>query len=354
MTGSDSDLPISIRLADDNDRERWDAYVANNAAGDFFHRFGWREVIASAYGYGDVYLIAECGEAIVGVLPLIDVRSPLLGRSLISTAFTIGGGPLFDDGNVRDALYQKAEDIGRERSVRYVELRCNGDMPANWVGVGGRYANFSMQLPQEEDQNLSVIPRRRRAEVRKAVKSKADGVLNVCHGLKPDRFYNLYASALRDHGTPVFPHRFLNALVDKFEADMDMTFIETDDGPIVGLLSFKYKNKYMPYYIGATRDARRFRGAELVFWSAMRRAVELDYATYDFGRSKVDTGPFQFKKLWGIEPEMLTYQYNLIGVNEAPNINPNNPKFRMFADAWRRLPLPLANQLGPLLAPNFA
>ncbi len=37
----------------------------------------------------------------------------------------------------------------------------------------------------------------------------------------------------------------------------------------------------------------------------------------------------------------------LVRARRLPENNPNNPKFRLFIEAWRRLPLPLANLLGP-------
>ena len=354
MDGNDQPISLSIRKAEDLDSNAWDAYVAAHSEGEFFHRFGWGRVIERAYGYESHFFMAMRAEKIVGILPLIDVRAPLLGRSLISTAFTVGGGLLCDDNAVGAALLDKAEALGRTLSVKYIELRSGTALGSAWSSVTDRHAGFAMDLPASEDDNLKAIPRKRRAEVRKAIKAHGAGEISLRHEIAPDLFYPIYAASLREHGTPVFSKRFLNALIAEFEDDIDMFFVETDGAPIVALLNFKYKKKYLPYYIGALHSARACRGSEFVFWVSMRHAAEAGYQVFDFGRSKMDTGPFAFKRLWGIEPEMLTYHYCLLSASELPNVSPKNPKFQMFTKVWRQLPAPVTNQLGPLLAANFA
>ena len=81
----------------------------------------------------------------------------------------------------------------------------------------------------------------------------------------------------------------------------------------------------------------------------MRRAAQRGYRCFDFGRSKANTGAFAFKKNWGFEPNWLEYEYWTRDGGTIPEKNPFNPKYALFIEAWKRLPLPLANLLGPLL-----
>ena len=140
-----------------------------------FHRSGWAAAAKAAYGYQDLSLVAYRGDAVAGALPLIDVRAPLLGRSLVSTAFAIGGGPIGDDDGVVAALCDEAAALGAARRANYVEVRSNPALGPDWLEKSDIYASFEIPILSDEDAQLAAIPRRRRAEIRKAIKAAASG-----------------------------------------------------------------------------------------------------------------------------------------------------------------------------------
>jgi hypothetical protein len=110
----------------------------------------------------------------------------------------------------------------------------------------------------------------------------------------------------------------------------------------------------LPYYTGSRTDARSSGANDLMYWALMRRAVERDCTVFDFGRSKVGTGPYAFKCNWGFEPRPISYQYRLLEAASLPNLNPTNPRYALFIQAWRRLPIPLATAMSPLLSRSLA
>jgi hypothetical protein len=71
---------------------------------------------------------------------------------------------------------------------------------------------------------------------------------------------------------------------------------------------------------------------------------------FDFGRSKLGTGTFAYKSIWGFEPQPLHHEYFLLRQSEMPNVNPLNPKYALWVALWRRLPLFVANALGPFIS----
>ena len=335
------------------DRRVWDAYVREHPQGSFFHLSGWGAAARSAYGYEPIYVTARRNGALAGVLALTDVASPLLGRSLVSTAFTVGGGPLADDEMVLNALLLTAEKAGRARRARYVECRSENAAVEGWAAKRGAYARFAMALPNSDAGALSAVPRKRRAEIRKALAAEASGGLSVRFDGEADVFYALYASALHMHGTPVFPKKFLHALIDMFKDDMEIAVVEHCGRPVASLVSFYFRDVVLPYYIGALHAARGLRAHDLIYWAAMRRAAARGVRVFDFGRSRIGGGAYDYKKHWGAVPEPLVYAVKLIAASAAPNVSPDNLKFALFARAWPRLPLFAANALGPVLAPNF-
>ena len=347
------DAPLKIRLADAGDAASLDAYVDAHPQGTLFHRNGWAAAAKAAYGFENVSLVACRGNVVVGYLPLIDVRAPLLGRSLVSTAYAVGGGPIGDDDQIIAALADAAASLGADRRANYVELRSNPALGPDWLEKSDVYASFELALTSDENAQLASIPRRRRAEIRKAIKAAAGGDLQVRYTRETSEFYALYAASLRALGTPVFPKAYVDALAETFSEKCEITIADYKGEPVAALLSFYDADRVTPYYIGASAGSRAAPIAEYLYWTLMRRAVSKGCAHFDFGRSKIGTGPYQFKKLWGAEPKPLTYRCKLIGAKSAPDVNPNNPKFAAFVSMWRRLPGPVANRLGPLLSANF-
>jgi len=344
--------PIVITTSKEGDGE-WDRYVTSRPDGIFYQLAGWGEVVRAVYGYETIYLTARRDGAIVGVLALSDVKSLLLGRSLISAAFTVGGGPLADTPAIASQLAGAAAKCGRARAVQYVELRTQKATLDGWEIKSDKYAGFQKPLEKEEAAILKAIPRKRRAEVRKAIKMAQGGALSIRHDQDVDCFYSLYAQSLRDLGTPVFPRKFIEKIADIFSKEIEISTVEFRGEAVASLVSFYFGRKVMPYFVGASPGARAAKAHDFLYWSLMMRAAGKGVEIFDFGRSKIDSGPYAYKKLWGFEPSALEYQYYRVKADQLPDVNPNNPKFAIFAKLWRRLPAPLANQLGPLLAPNF-
>ena len=349
-TESDNAATISAPLPD---FAAWDAYVRRHKDGTFFHLSAWGEIAEAAYGFEPIYLTVERNNRLAGILPLVDVKSPFFGRSLVSTAFSVGGGPLADDQAALETLLDEARKIGEQRDVKFIECRSDFDASGSWIKKSDLYTNFQLPLFSDEDAQLKAVPRKRRADVRKAIREEADGNLSIRFDGSIEEFYALYALSLQRHGTPIFPKRFLYGLLSAFQKETEIAIVESKGAPVAALLTFYYGEWAMPYYVGATEGARRLHAFDYLYWSTMRRAAKRGCGVYDFGRSKIDTGPFSYKRNWGASPRPLTYNTLLINATEPPSRNPSDPKYRTFVKLWPYLPLPATKALGPLLAPNF-
>ena len=197
---------------------------------------------------------------------------------------------------------------------------------------------------------MQAIPRKQRAMVRKGIKNGLAAVLDP--GV--ERFFALYADNVHRHGTPPLPKRYFEALRRIFGKDLEvLTILDPAGKPVSSVLSFYFKDEVLPYYAGDCAEARALAANDFKYWELMRRASERGVRIFDFGRSKQGTGPYDFKRNWGFEPAPLAYEYCLYKRDSIPQNNPLNPKYRAFIALWKRLPIGVANALGPHLVKSL-
>lgn len=332
----------------------WAEYVSRRADASLFHDQRWGETIESVYGHRTLHLGARRGGTVVGVLPLTDVRSSLFGRSLISGAFAVGGGVLADDDEAVQALGARALEIGRELGVNYVELRGGRAPGADWREKTGVYAAFSRELPRAVDDLVLWLPKNRRAQVKKAKRLISEGGARLTYEGTPGEFQPLYAHALRNLGTPTPPVAWFREIKERFGDACEISLLLHHEKPIAGLVTFWSADAVRPYYIGATPEARHQSAYDLIYFSLMERAVERGVRAFDYGRSKIGSPQFDTKTYWGFSPSPLVYHVALIKARELPNVSGANPKFVALSQTWKKLPLPVANFAGPILARHLA
>jgi FemAB-related protein (PEP-CTERM system-associated) len=327
---------LRVRHAVPRDSHAIRAFVAAHPRATPFHLPEWSAGIERGCGARGHFLLAEDGEgAIAGLLPLTEIHSPLFGSAMVSAGFGVGGGVL---GDGVEALGEAAWSLARRRGCASVELR-GGHVPFGWERREGVYANFARALPATDEAILQSIPRKQRAEVRRALGFG----LEVTVGRDLGAHYRVYSESVRNLGTPVFPRSLFASVLEAFGEDVDILTVSRGGRPLASVLSLYFNDTVYPYWGGGTAEARDVRANELMYYELMRHAARRGCARFDFGRSKLGTGAFAFKKNWGFEPEPLVYAVK----GEARETNPLSPKYRLKVAAWKKLPLWLANRLGP-------
>lgn len=339
---------MSVRVArlDASSAREWDAYVLEADDATFFHRAGWKNVLEQAFGHRTHFLYAERDGRVTGVLPMAEVRSLLFGHSLSSLPFCVYGGIAADDPESAVALRDEACRLAETLGVGALELRNQSPSEAQWP-VKELYFTFRKAIDEDDDVNLKAIPNRQRAMVRKGIK---EGLLSEWDD-GVERLYRVYSESVRNLGTPVFSSKYFRILQREFADDCSVLMITHDGADVAGVMNFYFRDEVLPYYGGSTSASRTLRGVNhFMYWELMRYSAERGCRVFDFGRSKADTGPFSFKKNFGFEPQPLPYEYYLVKSDSVPDVNPSNPKYKMLIDTWSKLPLPVANFVGPLLA----
>lgn len=341
-------LVEEVRIADlaqPDEVARIEGFVAEQR-GTLFHRPAWLRAVERGTGQRARGLLAEKGGAVAGWLPLTEIHSPIFGRMLASSGFAVGGGVLAEREATAEALCRAAEMLAVRLSCLTIELR-GGAAPGDWLHRDDTHCGFVGPLAADDEARLLSIPRKQRAEVRKGLEND----LQVTVGAAADdraAHYAVYAESVRNLGTPVFPRSLFDACLD--ELGGDILTVRHAGKPIASVLSFYHDGAVLPYWGGGTLAARGLRANDRMYFELMRRARERGCDRFDFGRSKTGSGAWSFKKNWGFEPEPLAYASWTAPGEEQRDADPTSARHAARIALWRKLPLPLANRLGPLIA----
>lgn len=336
---------MKIRRLQQTDLLAWNRYVNASSQGSFFHRAEWKDVFESALGHRTHYLLAEEGGEIRGVLPLVHIRSRLFSNLLASLPFLAYGGILADDADTAMLLERQAQALGEELGVDFVELRNRDVQRDGWV-TKSDYVTFRKEIPATVEECMQMIPRKQRAMVRKGIKHDLDAKTEA--GL--DNFYEIFSESYRNLGTPVLSRKYFDAIQEAFGEDCEIMTIFKDGDPVASVMSFYFRDEVIPYYGGSIAAARRWMANDFMYWELLRRACEAGLRVFDYGRSRIGTGSYSFKKHWGFTPEPLHFQYHLVRQADMPDLSPGNPKYRMAIAVWKRLPTALTRVVGPRIA----
>ncbi|TKB71046.1 MAG: FemAB family PEP-CTERM system-associated protein [Nitrospira sp.] len=339
-----------VRLQDRPDlAEAWDEYVGSTVTGTPFHMRAWSRALESCFPYRSHCCLAlERGE-VRGVLPLHLVRTFPLGQALISLPWAACGGVCAADDPVHQALVGHAASLARRLSVKYVEYRNQtafGDLP-----VKDLYYTFRKELYDDPEKNLAAIPRKQRRMVRQGDK----------HGLKAvvgredllDAFYGVYAHSVHNLGTPVFPKAWFASLLREYGSACRILAVYREQEVVAAVMTLFFRDQALPYYGGALKSSFQYAANDFMYWHLLCYAAAQGARLFDFGRSKKDTGPFEFKRHWGFEPDPLPYQYDLVTASAMPDFSPKNSSFSLPIMIWKELPLPVTRWLGPRIIHLF-
>jgi len=332
-------------LAQPDEAARIEGFV-RDAGGSVFHRPAWLLAVERGTGQRARGLVAERGGEVTGWLPLTELHSPIFGRALVSSGFAVDGGVLARGDGTTAALAKAAQEFALRLSCAGIELRGPLDEPG-WAQKTTSHCGFVLPLAADDDAQLTAIPRKQRAEVRKGLAHD----LEVTTGTgEADRaaHYAVYAESVRNLGTPVFPRALFDAVLDGLDADI--LTVRHHGVAVSSVLSLYHGGAVLPYWGGGTRAARQLRSNDRMYFELMLHARRRGCDRFDFGRSKTGSGPYLYKKTWGCEPQPLAYASWTAPGHEARDADPTSARHQSRIALWKQLPLGVANRIGPWIA----
>jgi FemAB-related protein (PEP-CTERM system-associated) len=325
-------------------------YVSDHLEATAYHRPEWLELIERAFGQRTMYLAALTADRIAGVLPLVFFDSRLFGRFVVSIPFVNYGGLLADSPEVERALLARAVEETQRAGGAHLELRhtrqCFSELAAKRHKVA-----MLLTLERDHDAQWAAIDRKVRNQIRKAEKSDLHTTVGG-EELLPS-FYQVFARNMRDLGTPVYARKFFHAVLRTFPEHSRVVVVTHRGQPVAASIVHWHRDVIQVPWASALREFNPLCVNVLLYWQMIRFAIERGFRAFDFGRSTPGEGTFQFKKQWGAQPLELVWEYWTADGVAVPELNPKNPKFDIAIRAWQRLPVTVANAIGPHIVRNI-
>ena len=167
------------------------------------------------------------------------------------------------------------------------------------------------------------------------------------------RAFLIIRPKMHDLGTPVWGKDFFDAILKTFPETAKLVLVCKDGATIAGGLLLAFKGRFYVPSAASYRSALKYCPNHALYWEVIKKGCEKGYTEFDFGRSTIDSPTYKFKKQWVPEPRQLTWQYHLHKATELPALSPDNPKYALMINVWRRLPQAVADFLGPKVIRNF-
>lgn len=345
-----SPAAISVVEAGPESRGEWDDYVARSSRAELYHDYRWRALIEGVFGHRSLYLLARDATGVRGVLPLVRLKSRLFGDFLVSVPYLNYGGVLADSDAARQALLAESVRRGRDLGVDHIELRHRDEPRLDWPAREDKVAML-LELPSSQDDLWRTFSAKLKSQIRRPEKEGAV-VRQGGRELLSD-FFAVFSRNMRDLGTPVYPQRFFAAILETFARETSVFVVDLAGKPVAAGIVVAHRDTLEIPWASSLREANRAGVNMLLYAAVLRHAIARGLRRFDFGRSTKDSGTYRFKEQWGARPLQLHWHYWLPHGGPLPQINPNNPKYRAAISMWRRLPVPIANFLGPQIVKNL-
>ena len=332
-----------IRVEQFTDTEKvWDTFAAAQRGYTHFHRFGWRAVMERVFGHECVYLAARnADEELVGVLPLVRVRSVVFGHYLVSMPFLNYGGPIGTDPGIR-ALVDEAIELARRDKVKLLEMRSSIPIGIE-LPVSHRKITVLLDLPRTSQALLKSFRPKLRSQIRRPQK---EGISVAFGGAQVEPFYAVFSRHMRDLGTPTQSLTFFREIVNQFPDDCWFACAYLGGHPVAGGCGFRFGDEFEMTWASSLREYNRESPNMLLYWAFMERAIGEGVSQFNFGRCTPGTGTHRFKMQWGGREQALWW-YRLAASSAVTTPSPDDGAFRWGPRIWRRLPASIATAFGP-------
>jgi FemAB-related protein (PEP-CTERM system-associated) len=337
---------MDIHKLKPEDRSRWDEYVAGNPTATIFHMAGWKSIMEGVFGLRTQFIYAtEAGE-MMGVLPLVEIKSRVFGHHFTSLPTAICS----QSGAAAQELAEFAKNLVIKTNARYILLRDSyHDWPLDGFGTSDEHCASVIELPENLEDYYAALDKNRRRQIRLGEKH---GLIHSYDNGLLTSFYPVYLRAMRERGTPPFNFRFFSEVFEKFSNQFQLILVSTGESPISGGIVGNHRETTFCTWSGILSQYYKIYVSQTLFYNTIQYAHRRGSHRIDLGRSMRGSGAHAYKKAWNSITVPLFQQYFVNGDGNPPAVGgrkAEGPISRLMMEVWKRMPLSLTEQIGPAL-----
>lgn len=332
------------------DLAEWQAFVDQMPNATIYHDAKWKEIIKTNFNH-DVHHITyrDAEGRLAGILPLCHLKSRIFGSFSISMPYFNYGGPLTQNPAIEEALLSHGAQLSDELGCSHMEIRETRGR-SNWKSIQ-RKVSMILPLPSSDEKLDAELGSKIRAQVNKA---KSNDLSVTFGGLDLlDHFYQVFSRNMRDLGTPVYGKQIFTDIIKNFPDSAFITIVYKDGKPLAAGFLLGYRDKLEIPWASSIRNKNHLGANMFMYRSILTEAISRKYQFFDFGRSTIDASTYKFKKQWGAREHPLHWHYWTKDNADLPEINPDNPKYKLVISAWQMLPVFVTRIIGPKIARNL-
>ena len=342
-------MSLSIQQLTHDLEHDWNEYALKNRA-SIYHDTRWIPLIKKVFGHDSQHILALADGVVVGILPLVQLKSRLFGNFLVSMPYFNYGGAISDNDCVMHALLQSARELSSDLGCSHIEMRFDRKQDID-LQVRLEKVTMLLDLPDEPDQLWQAIGSKRRSQVKRPIREGAEFIMGGEELL--NEFYMVFSSNMRDLGTPVYSKHFFKEILRTFSSDSFIAIVRLSGKPVGAGFLLGHQGKLEIPWASTLRKYNRFGINMYMYWNILRAAIEKKYQVFDFGRSSKDAGTLKFKKQWGAKEKQLYWYYDMKEDEPLPGLNPNNAKYQAAISVWKKMPVSLTRIIGPHIVKNL-
>jgi len=336
---------IRIQKYTDANKEQWDEYVEKSICSSPYHLIEWKDVIEKSYGHHPYYIFAVKNERVVGILPLFHINSTFFGSYIASIPFVTYGGPIVDNEQIKLILLAESQKIAKRAKASYIEFHTAEKMNKN-LETNENKVTMVLSLENKDEQNQwGDLTARLRNKIRKAKKTGMYSKIGGANLLED--FYKIFAIRMHGLGSPVHSRDFFHNIIMALGERVKIFIIYLDELPIATAMTIEYKNRIENPWTSSIIQYSKYYPNCFLFWEIIKYAIKNKCKFFDFGRSSKNSGTYYFKKLWNTSEKQLFWQYDFLGNTKKGGFSKNSLKAKLAIWCWKKLPLFLANKIGP-------
>lgn len=338
---------FELSISEEKTNLRWQEYVQLRPEAHFYFDYRWKTVLEDSFNHKPLYFFAQQNGKIIGVFPIFFINSRIIKPCLVSMPFLNYGGILADNKDVESFLFQGAVNMANKLRANYIEIR---DFKRYEMKLTAREHKVTMILETGDsaEKTWANLDPKVRNEIRKAEKSGLKIEIGKSDML--DYFYEIFCHNMRDLGTPVLSRHFFENMLKTFDKEVSIFLVRLGNKVIAASLTICHMNVMEAPWASSIRAFNKLCPNELLYWEMIKYAIDRGCKKFDFGRCTKDSGTYRFKKQWNPKIVQLYWQYWSHSDFDLPPANPQKSRFKPLIEVWKRLPIFIANTIGPSIA----